>query len=118
MKLEVFRQSGQIIDDEQQQLYNAEWAPIYDKVMDRIKQIHSDKSHRLFMRPAHHLSERMLNYMERQLFKKYSTQVFEELPKTAKQWQALMDKYKAPLLVAGRSDSTKLVIIVMDTLQG
>ncbi len=118
MKLEVFRQSGQIIDDDQQRAYNAEWGPIFDRIMARIAEIHSDKSNRLFMRPAHLLSERMCNYMERLLFKKYSTQVFEELPKTAKQWQKLMDQYKAPVLVAGRSDSTKLVLIIMDTLHG
>ncbi len=118
MKVEVFRQSGQITDDEAQKKFNADWAPIFDQIMVRADEIHAQPTHRLYMLPKHIITKRMCDFMERQLFKKYSVPVTEEIPKTGRQWKTLMTKYGAPLMMAGRSDNNKMVLIVMDTLNG
>lgn len=116
MKLLILRQSGRPSKPESIAAYNAEWPLLFDKIEARVKEIHANKEHKLFMVPSHILSQRMCNFIERQLFKKHAVDEFVELPKTAKAWEKLAKHYEAPILVAQKQDQSGLVLIIMDML--
>ncbi len=118
MKLLVLRQSGKPTKPESIAAYNAEWPLLYDKIEARVKEIHADRNNRLFMFPAHVITQKMCNFIERQLFKKHAVDEYVELPKTAKAWEKLSKHYDGPILVAQKQDGSGLVLIVMDMLSG
>lgn len=116
-KLQIIRQSGEIVDEVNREKYQAEWRSIYDRIEQRVTEIHQNKSHKLFMVPAHILTNRFCNFMERQLYKKYAKTIEHEIPKSSKAWTKLIEQYQdTPIMIARRMDGKGVVMILMDTL--
>lgn len=104
-KIQLFRQSGNPVDMSDREKYDIEFKKMYDKAAERAG---------LDMIKLN----RMLRFCERQLIKKYNIKVEVEMPKTAKAWESLINKYEdVPIMVARELNSGKPILIIMDTLQ-
>ena len=101
MKISVYRQSGQPVKPEAQDLYKQEWQVFYDKATERAK---------LDMFKL----QRFLRYGETMLLRKHEAVIEVELPKTSKAWTDLINKYTAPILIARKADEKGLVLILLD----
>lgn len=118
-KLLILRQSGRPTKPEAIKAYNEEWPLLFDKIQERVKEIvQREKPKYLAMTPSHILSQRMCNFIERQLFKKHAVDEYIELPRSSKAWAALSEHYDGPILVARKQDDSGLVLIIMDQLGG
>lgn len=103
-KIKLFRQSGTPVELESLKAYESEWKVYYDKAAERAG---------LDML----LLNRFLSFGERQLIKKHGSEVEIELPKTAKAWNELCNKYACPIMAAQRQDGRGLLLVIMDVLQ-
>lgn len=112
----ILRQSGKPTKPEAIEAYNAEWPLLYDKIQERVKELSTRESGYLQRVPSHLISERMCNFIERQLFKKHAVDVYVSVPKSAKAWQELTNEYGSPVLVAEKIDRSGMVLIIMDQL--
>ena len=100
-KLELFRYSNAPVEPEAQKQYYTDWQLFYDKAaakagLDMLKM------------------KRYLSYGEYLLMKKHGVKVEIELPKSVKQWDALLSKYESPIMIAQRADKKGLVLILKD----
>lgn len=111
MKLVMFKQSGDLVDESVRELYDADWKVFYDKAELRAK----DEKKPLGVNV--NKLNRFLSYGERQLYKKYSRDITESIPTSAKQWKLLLAKYGSnPIMVAHRADRDELILVIMDNL--
>jgi hypothetical protein len=116
MKLQLYRQSGGIIDVSIQEKYDEAFKAFYDKADFRAREIHNNN---IYSDGYAILMQRFLRYGERQLFKAFNQDVEVELPKTAKAWTDLIAKYQdTPIMLARTTDGKKLVLVIMDSLGG
>ena len=105
MKLKTYRQSGDPVQLENREKYQAEFTVMYDKCAEAAG---------LDMLKLHE----SVSAGETELVKKYNVEVETELPKTAKAWSALISKYEdTPLMLAKTADGKSIVLILMDQLQ-
>lgn len=119
MKLKVYRQSGSPVNPEMQDKYTEEYRALYDKCEERAERTFQKTKGYLTKVPRMLILQRMLAYAERGLVKKYNGEVEVELPKTSKAWTALISKFgDTPLMLAKEQNSGKLVLILMDALNG
>lgn len=112
----ILRQSGKPTKPEAIEAYNTEWPLLYDKIQERVTELTTRETGFLQKVPAHLISERMCDFIERQLFKKHAVDVYVSLPKSSKGWQQLTNEYGSPVLVAEKLDRSGMVLIVMDQL--
>lgn len=114
MKLKLYRQSGQLIDESSKQQYDEAFKAFYDKADKRARELHDENIYA----PAYALTmQRFLRYGERQLFKQFNQDIEVELPNTAAKWTKLLADYgDTPLMVAKAQGSGKLLLVIMDTL--
>lgn len=118
MKLRVYRQSGSPINPESEQLYNAEYGALYDKCELKASSMFVKEHGKLKRIPRMIMLQRLLRFAERSLIRKYGGNDEVELPKTAKAWTALINKYgETPLMLAKEQNSGRLVLLLMDNLQ-
>lgn len=118
MKLKVYRQSGSPVNPEHETQYNEEYKLLYDKCELKADVIFAKEGGKLKRLPRMIMLQRLLRYSERGLISKYGGQDLVELPKTAKAWTALLNKYgETPLMLAKEQASGKLVLLLMDNLQ-
>jgi hypothetical protein len=116
MKLQLYRQSGGIIDVSIQEKYDEAFKAFYDKADLRAREIHNNN---IYSDGYALLMQRFLRFGERQLFKAFNQDVEIELPKTAKAWEKLIEKYQdTPIMLARTTDGKKLVLVIMDSLGG
>lgn len=114
MKIQVYRQSGEPVEEKDRAAYTQEWQTFYDKAETRAREIHNQgpESESYFI-----LLQRFLSYGERQLVKKYNVAVEVELPKSIRSWTKLIEQFHdTPIILARRQDSGKLVLIIADTM--
>ena len=117
MKVKLFRQSGDIVDKDRREAYNAEWQQVYDRIEKKAEAIYNKKSGKLQLVPAMIVMQRLTRYAERQLFKKHAIDVEIELPKSKKAMSALIKKYDdVPIMLARTQDGTDVIAILMDAL--
>lgn len=118
MKLKVYRQSGSPINPESELQYNEEYKALYDKCEAKADTIFAKEFGHLKQLPRMIMLQRLLRFAERGLIAKYGGNDVVELPKTAKAWTALLNKYgETPLMLAKEQASGKLVLLLMDNLQ-
>ena len=102
MKLKIFRTSNLPLDVYDLQAQKAEWTAGYDKLAEECG---SDM----------HTLQQKCEELANELQKKYNLVGEQEVPKTRKQWAALIEKYQAPILIANSADNPKeLVLAIMD----
>lgn len=121
MKLTVYRQSGSPVHPEFQAQYQEEYRTFYDRCELKAEAIFAKNTGVLNRKlvPRMIILQRLLNYGERFLMRKYGGNDTVELPKTAKQWTALINKYsETPIMLAKEQKTGKLILLLMDDLQG
>lgn len=117
MKLKVYRQSGSPVHPENQQKYVEDYRAFYDLCEKKADKIFAKDTGKLTKTPRMFILQRLLNYGERFLMRKYGGQDEVELPKTSKSWTALISKYSdTPLMIAKEKDSGRLILLLMDDL--
>ena len=104
MKMEMFRYSGRPVTMAAIEAYDSDWRLFYDKAAEKAG---------LDMLKL----KRYLSYGERLLMKKHGVKTEIELPKTVKQWAALLAAYEGlPIMVAERMDKKGLVLVIKDSM--
>lgn len=120
-KLTLFRESGSPVDPTLQEAYQEEYRTFYDKCeakADKIFQKNTGVLNRRLV-PKMIILQRLLQYGERSLMRKYSGSNEVELPKSAKGWSELLARYHdTPIMIAKRSDGKGIVLVLMDAYQG
>lgn len=119
MKLTVYRQSGSPVHPENQEKYTEEYRDLYDFCEARADKIFSKNTGVLNRKlvPRMIILQRLLQYAERGLMRKYGGQDEVEFPKTAKQMTALINKYgETPIMFAKEQHTGKLIMLLMDDL--
>lgn len=102
MKLRLVRMSGRPVSMDNLEAYTLEWKSRYDEILEK---------HGKDMLTVH---QEVLK-LENELQTKWNLIEREELPKSAKGWRKLIDKYECPLMLAVSMDDTKeTVLVIMD----
>lgn len=102
MKLRIQRFSGMPVSMENLAAYDKEFKESYDQIL---------ATYSPDMLEVHkHLQE-----LDAELQAKWNQVEAEPLPKSAKAWQALVQKYQCPVMLAQSSENPKeLLLIIMD----
>ena len=117
MKLTVYRQSGSPVNPTHQAAYLAEYQAYFDKCELRSKKVFAKNSRLLRHLPEMIIMQRMLQYGERLIMRMYGGQDQVELPRSAKAWTELLNRYsETPIMVAKERESGKLLLLLMDDL--
>lgn len=116
MKLEIVSQTGRPADPVKAKAYEAEWQSLYDRSEAKAAAIFKKPPNRLSKYDHMQILERHLRFCEHYLVRKYSKLESVEVPKNARQWAKLLERYDGPVMVAKRTNG-KLVLMKMDGLQ-
>lgn len=101
MKLRIQRFSGLPVSTSNLDAYNTEFKLKYDEIL---------AAHSPDMLVVHE----KLKELDAELTKKYAQIELQELPKSAKGWQKLIDSLEAPVMLAKSSEKNELLLVVMD----
>lgn len=116
--MKVYRQSGSPVDPEMQEQYLAEYQAYFDKCEQRAKRVFEKNVPRLRHLPEMIIMQRMLQFGERLILKKYNKDTIVDMPKTRKAWAALLSRFHdTPVMVAKEAKSGTPILILMDELQ-
>jgi hypothetical protein len=115
-KVQIFRQSGLPVEPDAIEAYQADFRAFNDKAQERAGYPNYSSAtpdeKALIMRKL----QRFLSYGERLVFKKHSKPAFENLPTSKKAWMGLCEKYGHAVIVAPRSDTGALVLVITDRM--
>jgi hypothetical protein len=115
MKLQILSQSGKPSDPVKAMAYDNEWRLLYDKAESKASAIFQKPNNRLSTKPHMIILQRLLRYCEYKLNQQYADAEMVEVPKTAAQWNKLIELYQFPIMVVKRP-SKGLALILMDSM--
>lgn len=102
-KVQLMRMSGQPPEPEDFANFSKKWEAFFDLVQEYYAQD---------MKAVHVRLERYDSLLRRQ----FPSIVEIEFPNSAKEWSAMLAKYKQPLLVANTKDTGDLILVIADQL--
>lgn len=119
MKLQIIKQSGKPVDPIAARQFDEEWRLMFDKAELKSSNIFQKRTGKLTRTPHMLILQRMLNFTEYVLTKKYNQDQFVTLPTSARQWTKLIEHYgNYPILTAKRADKKELILLIMDESNG
>lgn len=109
LKPMLVRQSGLPIVVEHMHEYSEAFRAEYDHLLGKYNSTSFDDMNKF---------RDELDIVEKKLLEKYPLQERVEMPKNQKQWQSLIERVQAPILVARSLDnSDQIVLVIMDQAQ-
>jgi hypothetical protein len=116
MLVKFVRQSGRPVKTEHMESYAKEWPVLYDKCEKKSELIFQKSNGKLTRTPKMFVLQRMVRFAEHLMSKKYGLDTKIEIPKTAKQWNKLIEESgNCPILIAKTSEkNSEVVLVIMD----
>jgi hypothetical protein len=116
MKIRTQRMSGLPVDPASAKLFEDEFKVGYDDALSRHAKSRNEDGTVNFKSIDMLSVQEDIAKLEAALKLKYKVEGEVQMPKNAKQWNALIQVYQAPLLVANSSERPEeLVIVIFDT---
>lgn len=116
MKIRTQRMSGLPVDPDCAKLFDQEFKVGYDEAMSKHATSRHEDGTVDFKSIDMLAVQADIAKLEMALKLKYKVEGEVDFPKNAKQWDALIKQYEAPLLIANSAENPKeLLIIIFDT---
>lgn len=116
MKIRTQRMSGLPVDPDCAKLFQEEFQVGYDDALSRHAKSRNEDGTINFKAIDMLAVQEDVGKLEAALKVKYKVEGEVEFPKNAKQWNALIQQYQSPILIANSSERPEeLVLVIFDT---